>query len=459
MAQTVDISRLIDERGVHAFNIRLVIFAFFIILFDGYDIGAAAFAAPSLIQAWHITDRAALGTMFSASLFGILFGSPIFGYVGDRFGRRIAIFASCVTFGFFTLVAVWSSSLEQITWLRFLAGIGIGGLLPNTIALTAEYAPHRFRATMIIIMFCGITFGGAVPGFVAASLVPSYGWQMLFWIGGVAPLAIALLVLFALPESLKHLVVKGGATAEVRRLVGAIDPGRTLAADTQFVVADEKQYKGFNPAYLFQDGLAAITPLLWVCFVANLMGFYFLMSWMPTLLTGANVPVTHAALATSLFQIGGTLGGLALSRPMDLKGLIPVTILFVLAIPVVAAIGFAAQLAETTLMIVIFLGGFCVLGLQFGLNATSAMIYPTSIRSNGSGWAFAIGRFGSVAGPIVGGVLIGMHLSLQQLYLWAAVPFVIGAIASIALARLYKQRFQGHGLGQRQLLDAAAARD
>lgn len=449
-AQTIDVSRLIDERGVNKFNVGVVIFSFFIILLDGYDIGAAAFAAPALIKAWHITDRAALGTLFSSSLFGILFGSPIFGWIGDRYGRKIAIIGSLVTFGVFTLVACWASNIDQLIYLRFFAGIGIGGLLPNVIALTAEFAPSRKRSTMVIVMFCGITLGGAVPGWVSAGFVGTYGWEVLFAVGGVFPLVVALLALPWLPESLKFLVLKGGRQATINRTVGRIAPDLQIDEATIYTVRDEKQYEGFSPKYLFQEGLAWITPLLWFCFAANLMGFYFLMSWMPTLLTTAHLPAEQAAVATSWFQVGGTAGGLLLSVLMDKKGLLPVSVLFVCAIPVIGAIGYVAGAGDTTLlMVIVFLGGFCVLGLQFGLNAASAMIYPTSFRSNGSGWAFAVGRFGSVAGPKVGGVLIGMQLSLQALYLWATLPFIFGALASIALTRLYFGTFKGEGLGQR----------
>lgn len=448
--RTIDISRLIDDSGVNPFNIWLVVFCFFLVLIDGYDIGAAAFAAPALIKAWAIADRAALGTLFSASLFGILFGSPLFGYVGDRFGRKVAIIGSLSTFGVLTLAACWAKALDQLIYLRFLAGIGIGGLLPNAIALNAEYAPRQYRATMVIVMFCGITVGGAVPGAVAASLVPEYGWQVLFALGGIVPIIAALAAGLWLPESIKHLVVKRGRQAEIAHLVRRIAPGTMVENDTRFVVEGKQKYEGFSPAYLFRDGLALITPLLWICFATNLMGFYFLMSWMPTLLTSANLPPSAAAYATSCFQIGGTLGGLMLSVLMDKKGLIPVSVLFLCAIPVVGAIGYAAiSSSEMLLMVIIFFAGFCVLGLQFGLNATSAMIYPTSFRSNGSGWAFAIGRFGSVAGPMVGGALIARHLALQDLYLWATVPFIVGGLASIGLARLYTATFQGGTLGQR----------
>lgn len=447
--QSINVAQLIDERRMTAFNIGLVVFSFLILISDGFDIAAIAFAVPHLLREWQITDRSALGPVFSASLFGILFGSPLFGYLGDRFGRKTAAVVSCLTFGVFTLAAAWATSLTHLLWLRALAGIGIGGLLPNMIALNGEYAPRRLRATLIILMFCGVTFGGAIPGAVSNWLVPTYGWQIIFIIGGVLPIVLAGCAALWLPESAKYLVVKQDRPA-LTRILARIAPNLTVGPDTKFVNPDEKLYSGFSPKYLFADGMHLITPLLWLCFAVNLMGFYFLASWMPTLLTGQKVlSPTDAATATALVQIGGTLGGLVISRPMDSKGFWPVALLFAGAIPCVALIGFAATTSSTALMVNAFLAGFCVLGLQFGLNAASAMVYPTSFRSNGSGWAFGIGRFGSIAGPILGGYLVAAKLPLQSLFLVAAIPFVFGAVACFILARLYDVRFKGSGLGER----------
>lgn len=194
---------------------------------------------------------------------------------------------------------------------------------------------------------------------------------------------------------------------------------------------------------------------MWICFICNLMSFYFVNSWLPTVLTAAHMPMSTAVLSTTIFQIGGTLGGLSLSRPIDKMGLAPVCVLFVLSLIVAPFLGYTAG-SEWMLWTAIFFCGFTLLGLQFGLNATSALIYPTSIRSNGSGWAFAVGRFGSVAGPIVAGVLIGMKLSIAHLFLFLLLPLAIGTICSFILARLYFTRFHGMGLHRRDTLAEAA---
>jgi AAHS family 4-hydroxybenzoate transporter-like MFS transporter len=454
--QTVDITALIDNRKVDRFNAKLIIFCFFIILFDGYDIGAAAFAGPALIKAWGVTSMAAMGPVFSASLFGILFGSPIFGWIGDRYGRKTAIVGSCFTIGIFTLAAMWAHSLDQLMYLRFFAGVGIGGMLPNVITLTAEYSPKRVRATLIIIMFTGITLGGALPGPISNWLMPTYGWQVLFLIGGAFPIVMAILAAVWLPESLKYLVLRGDRQSQAAQLVGILQRGAVIGSDTRFIIGGEKTYGKFTPKLLFSDGLLFITPLLWLLFICNQMSFYFTNSWLPTVLTSANVSASHAAWATTIFQIGGTLGGLTLARPIDKMGIAPVCVLFLLSVPFAALIGYASS-DETMLMIDVFLAGFTLLGLQFGLNATSAMIYPTAFRANGSGWAFAIGRFGSVAGPILAGILISMHMPIQQLFLFLAVPLTIGTLASIVMARLYYARFHGMGLGRREAMDSIHA--
>jgi MFS transporter, AAHS family, 4-hydroxybenzoate transporter len=439
--QTIDVSQALDDAKVTRFTVALLVFSGFIIFADGFDINNVGYAGPALVKAWNIAEPSALGPVFSASLIGILFGAPILGYLGDRFGRKKAIIASGLIFSAFTWAGAWTNSLTELFAVRFVCGIGIGGLLPNIIALNAEFAPRRLRATLIVLMFSGIGLGSAVPGFVAATLMPLYGWQVLFTFGGALSLAATIAAAFGLPESVKYLVVKGEHRAEVAALMTRVRPDLSIGPDAIFVLADEKPYAGFAPRQLFDDGLAPLTLALWVMFVTALMGYFFLISWTPTLLAGANIPVAKAALFTSVFQVGGLIGGWAICRPMDVKGMMPVALLFTIAIPVVAAIGYVAVASEPLLIVLLFIAGFCVLGGQYAVNAVSGMIYPTAFRSNGSGFAFGVGRIGSVSGPVIGGILVGMHLPVEQLYLLAAIPFLICAPACLFFARLYNARF------------------
>jgi len=434
--QTLDVTEYIDGRKINAFNVLIIVVSFLVILVDGFDITVIALAIPHLIRAWGVQDPSAFSWVLSASLAGMLFGAPLIGHFGDRHGRKTAIVVCYAIFGVFTLCAAWATSINQLLVLRFLAGIGIGGLLPNIVALNAEFAPRRLQAAAVSVSFAGITIGGSLPGPVAAYLVPSHGWQILFYLGGIVPLLFLGIIATWLPESIRFLALKD-RQADVAALMRRMDPDARVPEDARFIVR-ESETLPFK--YLFERELAVMTPLLWLLFALNLMAYYFLISWMPTLLTSANTPVSQAALATTMLQIGGFVGGVSIALPLDRRGMLPIVALFLLAIPIVGAIGYVALQSPISMMILVALAGFCTLGGQFGLNAISAIIYPTALRSTGSGWAFGIGRIGSILGPVVGGALIAMKLPVQQLYVLATIPFVLAAIVSLIMMPMYAKR-------------------
>lgn len=439
-AQTVQVSQMLDEGGINSFHIKLIIWSLFIVLIDGYDIGAIAFALPSLIREWHISPHD-VGPVLSASLVGILFGSAIFGWIGDRYGRKAALISANLVFGIFTFIAAYSTGLSELTALRFLAGLGIGGIIPNVIAINAESAPRKLRGTMALIAVGMVPLGGAIPGFIAAALVPTYGWQILFMVGGVVPVLIAICGFFGLPESIKYMALHEKHRDDMVKLVHAIRPDYVVPPNALFVIEDEQNVAGFHPGYLFRDGLAVITPLLWLLFALNLMGYFFLASWTPTLLvTAAHLPPTVGALAGSAMQVGGTVGPLLLCRWIDKQRFAAITLMFVLAVPVVGSVGWFGITSMTSLMIAAFFAGFLVLGIQSGINVVGALIYPTSLRSNGSGWELGIGRFGSIVGPLLGAAFVA--LPVEQLYMWAAVPFGCGAVICFIVYRLNEARLK-----------------
>jgi len=437
----VQVSRMLDERGLSSFHIKLLVWSFFIVLIDGYDIGAIVFAAPHLIRDWHIAPQA-LAPVLIASNVGVLAGSALFGWVGDRYGRKAALAWANILFGVFTLIAAYATNLNEMFWLRLLAGIGIGGVIPNVVAINAESAPRNLRATLAIIAVGCVPFGGAIPGFVSAALVPQHGWQLLFLIGGVVPLVIGVAALFGLPESIKFMALHETHRHRMERLIGEIRPDYAVPPNARFVIEDEKQYPGFNPAYLFRDGLQLITPLLWLLFALNLMGYFFLASWTPVLMTAAKLPPQMAALAGASIQVGGTVGALALCGWLQRRGFFAISIMFVLAVPVVGFIGYAGMTSQPVLLITTFFAGFLVLGIQSGINVVGALVYPTSLRANGSGWELGLGRIGSIVGPLVGSLFV--KLPIEQLYMWSTAPFIAGAIVCYAIWRLNTARLAAH---------------
>ena len=437
----IHVSQLLDERGLSAFQIKMLLWTILIGVIDGYDIGAIAFAAPHLVQSWGI-PRHALGPVLTASNIGVLFGSQIMGFVGDRYGRKTALIASNLLFGVLTFAAAYSTNLTELFWLRFFAGFGIGGVIPNLVAINAESSPRKLRATLAIIAVGCVPMGGACAGFVSAALVPQHGWQILFLIGGVAPIIFAIVAAFGLPESIKYMALHENQRTRMERLIASIRPDLKVSPNARFVIEDEQQSPTANPVYLFRNGLWLITPLVWLLFSLNLMGYFFLISWTPTLLSAAHVSQSMAALAGAVFQVGGTVGALVLCWWLQRSRFFALAILFVLAVPVVASIGYAGLTSDAALLAVTFVGGLLVLGIQAGLNVAGALIYPTSLRASGSGWQLGLGRLGSIIGPLLGALFVG--LSVERLYVWSALPFAAGAIVSLIVHILSTARLREH---------------
>jgi AAHS family 4-hydroxybenzoate transporter-like MFS transporter len=439
-APVVQVSHLLDERGISGFHIKLIVWSVLIALFDGYDIAAIALAAPHLVREWHL-DRAALGPVLSASLVGILFGSMLFGWIGDRYGRKRALVGSLLLFGIFTWIAAHATSLSQLFWLRLIAGLGIGGVIPNMIAINIESAPRQARAKLGLIATGLVPLGGALPGFVSAALVPQYGWPILFEIGGIVPIVIAIAAFFWMPESIKYMTIHEGQRRNLLDLIRKLSPGYAVPEGARFVVEDEKQFPGSNPKYLFREGLHLITPLLWLLFALNLMGYFFLLSWTPTLLTAAKLPPATAALSSAAIQVGGTVGTLLLIGWLNKRQFQAISILLLLSVPVVGSLGYIGLGAsQPALLAASFFAGFCVLGVQSGINVCGALVYPTSLRANGSGWELGIGRLGSIVGPLLGALFV--TLPVDKLYVWSAMPFLIGALVCYAIHRLNEARIR-----------------
>jgi AAHS family 4-hydroxybenzoate transporter-like MFS transporter len=441
VSQLLTLDSLVDEQKFGRFNVNLLLWSFLAMMADGFDISALASAAPELAKAWQIPPKS-FGPAFTASLAGILFGAPLLGYFGDRFGRKTTIVSGCVIYGLGTLATVWASSLQQVTVLRFITGIGIGGLMPNTIALNAELAPKRLRATLIVLMFTGITMGSGVPGYVQAWLIPQHGWQIMFWIGGLAPLLIAAALLLGLPESVKYLASRSDRRAELLATVRRLRRDLSIEDDAQFVVAPMPHAGGWGIRQIFGGALAWLTPLLWVCFTTALMANFFIASWLPLILDGSGFTAKQSGIAISCYHYGGTVGGLLVSVVLARFGFLAIALLFLLAAPAIAAIGLPG-ISYVAMVSMVALSGFCTLGAQFGNNAASGLLYPTAFRSRGVGWALGIGRFGSMVGPLLGGMLIGMKVSPAHLFVFAAIPMGVGFMCSIAAARLSYARLGG----------------
>jgi len=427
--EAIDLGALIETQPRSAFSVAVVFWSCALMFVEGYDMQVTAYAAPAMINAWHI-DKGAFGPVFGGGLFGYMLGATILSHLADRVGRKRVIVGGFWLFGLFTLASAFATSLGWLLALRFIAGLGLGGSIPTAIALNAEYAANR-RATRIALMFLGYTMGAAGGGVLVAALLPRFGWPVAFLIGGAAPLALSLVLLRTLPESPRFLALRDASSPRLAAIAARLRPDLVLPGDARFVL-HEAQERGLPLVHLFREGRAPLTLLLWAAFIASFLGHHFLTSWLPTVLVSDGLPLGDAVIAAALFQGGGAFGSVFIGRLVDRRGIPAVAAIFAVAAPLVAIIG-VPGLREAMLMGAVFIAGLFVLGGQFGLNALAGTCYPTFIRSTGAGWAFGIGRIGSILGPLVGGVLIGLGLPSWVLLICAAVPFLVCAGATLCL--------------------------
>ncbi|VVE49071.1 4-hydroxybenzoate transporter PcaK [Pandoraea pneumonica] len=431
-APRIDLRALIDERPFGRYQIFVTALCALIVFLDGFDTQAIGYVAPAIVHALGI-ERAALSPVFSASLVGLTLGALVGGPLSDRLGRRPVLIAGMLIFGVMSLATAFASSVTGLLLLRLVTGIGLGCVMPNAIALTGEFAPERVRSTAIMVMFCGFSLGAALGGLAAAGLIRDFGWQSVFVVGGLLPLAAALLAWRCLPESPRFLIARAKDPARLRAVLQKLAPD--IPADAQIDGgADVHASSQAGVRALFADKRLRITLLLWVIFFMSLMDLYFLSSWLPTVIHDAGIPLDTAALITSMLQIGGTLGTLTLGRVFDrvppFKALSAVYLCAAVCIVLVGLAGTSVAILAAT----IFGAGFCVVGGQIGANALAARTYPTTIRGTGVGWALGVGRVGSIVGPMVGGVLLALQWDPQRLFMMAALPALIASLAALAIS-------------------------
>ena len=349
-------------------------------------------------------------------------------FVHSRFVAGNDLSAQCfVSFGVFSLLTVWAGSFDQLFALRLLAGIGLGGAAPNVVALASEYAPKRMRSALVTLLWAAFPFGGVLMG-----LLGGYPWRTIFYLGGMVPLVIAVVLLALLPESPAFLVTRGASPKRVAAIVSRIAPDLPPAALEQFTVTEEK-LTGVPMKHLFSSGQGYATAMLWIMFFCDFLILVSVNAWMPALLRANGFSVARAGFAIAWNSIGSTAGAILVGRLMDRFGAYGVlNIAFLAAAMFVAALGFGSTSFSTIAILATF-SGFFAGAAQAGVVALAARTYPVAVRSTGIGWAMAVGRLGAVVGPLAGGILLTRNFPASRVFLSFAIPGLCGAAAVLLL--------------------------
>ncbi len=429
---SLDVPAWMEGQAISRTQILILVLMACTSALDGFDAQMIGYVAPAVIRDLHVAPHE-FTPVFAIGLVGLLIGCLVIAPLADWIGRKRVLVWSAVFFGVMSLATAWADSLQSFVILRFLTGLGLGGSMPNAIALTAEYMPSRKRAFATMAMFCGFPLGATLGGFLAAGLIARFNWPSVFLVGGILPLILAVFVAASLPESLRHLVLKGHERAEVLAVLQRISPQSAFSADTRFIVQEERR-AGITVMHLFREGRALGTVLLWIMFFCSLLDIYFLSSWLPTVLHEAGLSIAASVVETALFQGGGVVAALLLGLVIDRAGFLKVVVpVYIAAAVAIGSIGYAGT-ALGLLMIAKFFSGAFVIGGQTAVNVLTAVFYPTYIRATGVGWGLGIGRVGSIVGPVIGGMLLQAQWDRHSLFIAAAIPALMAAAAGIVLA-------------------------
>jgi AAHS family 4-hydroxybenzoate transporter-like MFS transporter len=394
-------------------------------MIDGFDTQAIALAAPEIAAAWMV-EPSSFGAVFAAGLFGALFGAIGSGIAADRFGRKPSLLVAILVFGSVTLLTPFAHSPIDLLIIRFVTGLGLGGALPAVIVVTSEYAPISRRATIVSLTFCGFPLGAVVGGVAAARLIPSHGWESLFYIGGFAPLLLLPVIALLVPESIRFMTLKGDRAAieKVRRRMGGGDPLDTL---------HREDAPRTSIATLFAPGKALGTSILTITFLISLMLAYFLVNWLPLLARQAGVGMQAAVIGVAALNLGAILGCLTIGRLADRIGPArPIGFGYALGAVAIALIGVSAHSAPL-LLAMCFVAGALSIGAQMCVVALGAIFYETEVRATGVGWLIGTGRIGAIIGPIFGGLLIARGVSATNLFVLAGGLSLLAAAGVFAM--------------------------
>lgn len=431
----IDVAQVIDDGRLTPRHFAIVAMGLGVMIVDGYDLSAMAIAIPHLSASWGIAP-ADLSVALSAVFVGVFFGSGGAGWLGDRIGRKRTLILTLMVAALGMFATTFVENTTELALARFVTGAGAGGGIPVILAYTQEHMPSTVRNLFTALMYTGAGIGAVIGGLAGPSLLAAGGWQAIFAAGGFAALFLIALVAIGLSESVRFLVSKGAPPARIEPLLSRLNTRFEATEGAQYVLVETREPNARGVvAELFARELLAITLLVWLVFVSNQFLVFYVVSWLPTLLVGEGVSMAEALYILALFNLGGVVGGALFGLFGD--RLAPARVLtatYALAILFLA--GFA--ISGTNILLLAFAGTFAgaaIVGSSFLLGAFTPSLYPTRARSTGIGAALAVGRFGSIAAPLLGGQLLALGYGFDKMMAVAMVPAFVCTAAIFAIHR------------------------
>lgn len=433
--QTVNMEELVDNAKFNSFHWMMLILTAIVLIFDGYDVFIYGALLPKLMEEWQL-DAITAGALGSYALFGMMFGAFVFGSLADKFGRKNTIIACLVLFSITTFLNGFATNPTEFGIYRFIAGLGMGGVMPNAVALITEYAPKRMKNMLVTIMFSGYAVGGMLAAGLGIVLIPQFGWPSVFFVG-ITPLILLPIFIIYMPDSPAFLI-KAKNQKTLARVSKALNPQGNYAQDDNFMMPEHHTEKG-HFTDLFKNNRFFTTIMFWLAFFCCLLLVYAITGWLPKLMMKAGFPLGSSLSLLLVLSFGSIFGALAGGYLADKYN--PRTILMIFFIVAAISIALLGQLNSFLILnIFVAIAGATTIGTQIVLYAFVAQNYPTSIKSTGIGWASAVGRTGAIFGPMLGGVLMAANVPLTTNFFAFAIPAIIAffAIAMVGVNQTQK---------------------
>ncbi|UYZ83942.1 aromatic acid/H+ symport family MFS transporter [Entomomonas sp. E2T0] len=420
---TINIREFLDNNKTSSYQFMIISLMFLTVIMDGIDVAIMGFLAPELKRQWAISNIE-IAPVLGSALFGLAIGAMIAGPIADKFGRKLILVSCVFTFGLFTLLGATSHTTTSLIIYRFIAGVAMGGVMPQAATLISEYSPAKHRSLFVTIVFAGFTVGAASGGFIASWLIPHYGWRSVLVVCGIMPMMLSVLLLIKLPESISFMVLKNYSKDKVIQIVNRIK-SNTANESTTFILPQIQVVEANPIKTVLNQHYIVGSICLWLAYFFALFLVYLLGSWLPTIIEEAGFSLSQAAIIAAIFQLGGPLGSVTMGWLMDRYS--PHKVLactYTIGAAIMALMSYAS-VHFALLSFIAFFVGFCFNGANTGMNALSSLFFPTSARATGNSWMHGIGRVGAILSAYAGAFMLDAGWGLSQVLLSLIIPAVL----------------------------------